>query len=75
MKISEYGLLTKCEEKTLLLIAEGHTNMQIADRLFISIRTAEWHRANIIKKLKLSGASQLAIAAYKYKLLIKANKE
>ncbi|MBI3195525.1 MAG: response regulator transcription factor [Ignavibacteriae bacterium] len=43
--------LTPREREILQLIAEGNTNQQIADKLFISVRTVEFHRANIIEKL------------------------
>jgi two-component system, NarL family, response regulator NreC len=37
----------------LRLIALGHTNPEIAERLVISVRTAETHRANIMQKLQV----------------------
>jgi len=45
--------LTPREREVLKLIAEGKSNKQVADLLFISIRTVENHRANIMNKLKL----------------------
>ena len=45
--------LTPREREVLKLIAEGKTNKEIADLLFISIRTVENHRANIMNKLKI----------------------
>lgn len=47
-------LLTPSEKKILKLIAKDKTNKEIADLLFISIRTVEKHRSNIISKLDLS---------------------
>ena len=43
----------------LRLIALGHTNIEIADKLFISTRTVESHRAHIQQKLRLSKRSEL----------------
>lgn len=43
--------LTPREREILQMIAEGKTNQNIADKLFISVRTVEFHRSNIIEKL------------------------
>jgi DNA-binding NarL/FixJ family response regulator len=47
------GTLTLRERQVLKLVAEGKTNKDIAVLLFISVRTVENHRANIMKKLNL----------------------
>lgn len=49
----ELQLLTKTETKILGLIAQNKTGVEIADLLFVSTRTVEKHKSNIIKKLKL----------------------
>lgn len=51
--------LSDRETEIIKLIALGHTNGEIADQLFVSIRTVESHRANIQNKLKLSGRAEL----------------
>jgi len=51
--------LTTREKEVLKLIAEGKLNKEIADLLFISIRTVENHRANILRKLKLKKTADL----------------
>ena len=51
--------LTDRERETLQLIAEGNTNAQIADRLGISTRTVETHRANLMDKLGLTSQASL----------------
>jgi two-component system response regulator NreC len=51
--------LTDREREVLRLIVLGHTNAEIAERLFLSIRTVESHRAHIQQKLGLSGRSEL----------------
>ncbi|QAA82504.1 response regulator transcription factor [Aequorivita sp. H23M31] len=50
---SELDKLTPSEKKILKLIAQDQTNKEIASRLFISHRTVEKHRSNIITKLDL----------------------
>jgi len=52
-------LLTKREREVLKLIAEGKSNKEIADLLFVSIHTVERHRANIMEKLNLKRTADL----------------
>lgn len=54
--------LSQREKEILKLIAEGHRNKEIAELLFISIKTVEKHRDNIMKKLDLH--STLALAKF-----------
>lgn len=54
-----YDGLTDREREVLKLIAEGHTNQEIADRLVISSKTVERHRANIMDKLNLHSRTDL----------------
>lgn len=51
--------LTKREKEILKLIAEGLSNQQIADQLFISLRTVETHRFNLTQKLEVKNAAGL----------------
>lgn len=51
--------LTPTERRILRLIAEHRTNKEIAERLFVSVRTIENHRHNISQKLNLRGAHAL----------------
>ena len=53
LKESSLSLLTPSEQKILKLIANDNTNKEIASLLFISYRTVEKHRSNIIHKLNL----------------------
>lgn len=55
-----YNTLTERENQVLHLLIEGKTNKQMADTLFVSLRTIEVHRANIIKKLQVHNAAELA---------------
>jgi DNA-binding NarL/FixJ family response regulator len=61
--------LTKREQEVLTLIADGLTNFEIADQLFISERTVEAHRANIMKKMSARNTAELVKKAIDKKLL------
>jgi len=54
-----YAKLTAREREILKLIAEGHTSREIADMLFISLKTALGHRAKIMEKLELHNRTEL----------------
>jgi DNA-binding NarL/FixJ family response regulator len=54
-----YEQLTTREREVLHLTAEGLTNADVGERLFISPRTAETHRANVMRKLGLSNQTDL----------------
>ncbi len=51
--------LTKRESEVLKLIVEGHTSPEIAKMLFISPRTVETHRSNLMNKLKIKNTAAL----------------
>jgi DNA-binding NarL/FixJ family response regulator len=51
--------LSDREQEVLRLLALGHTNQEIAKRLYISVRTAETHRAHIMQKLGLTSRAEL----------------
>jgi two-component system, NarL family, response regulator NreC len=53
------GDLSEREVQVLRLIALGHTNAEIAEQLFLSVRTVESHRAHIQQKLRLSTRAEL----------------
>jgi LuxR family transcriptional regulator, maltose regulon positive regulatory protein len=57
-----YPGLSKREAEILRLIAEGHTNPEIADELFISVRTVERHISSIYQKIGAEGSSARAMA-------------
>ncbi len=54
-----YDGLTEREQEVLKLIADGLSNQEIADRLTISVKTVERHRANIMGKLNLHSRTEL----------------
>ena len=53
------ALLSKRELEVLRLFAEGHSNQEIADKLFISIRTVESHKNHIMQRLELKSSVDL----------------
>ncbi len=61
--------LTKREVEVLGLIALGHTNSEIADRLYLSVRTVESHRAHIQQKLRRSSRAELVRYALAHDLV------
>jgi two-component system response regulator NreC len=61
--------LSEREREVLRLLALGHTNQEIAKLLFISVRTAESHRAHIMQKLRLATRAELVRYALAHGLL------
>ncbi len=57
------------EREVLRLLALGHTNQEIAGKLYISVRTVETHRAHIMQKLRLSTRAELVRHAIEQGLL------
>ena len=57
------------ESEVLRLIALGHTNAEIAEQLYLSVRTVESHRAHIQQKLRLTKRSELVRYALEHGLL------
>jgi DNA-binding NarL/FixJ family response regulator len=70
-KRSSWDVLTQREKEVLKLVGEGYQNKEIADYLFISVKTVEKHRANIMEKLDLHSASALTAYAIEKGLVIK----
>lgn len=64
-----YGKLTNRERVVLQLSAEGCSSTEIGKRLFISPRTAETHRANILRKLGLRSQTELVRYAIRKKII------
>jgi two-component system response regulator NreC len=56
---AEADPLSEREHQVLRLLALGHTNQEIAKLLYISVRTAETHRARIMQRLQLSSRAEL----------------
>jgi RNA polymerase sigma factor (sigma-70 family) len=58
-KDSAFSILSKREREVLQLLTEGKTTKQIAKQLYISAKTVEVHRLNIMGKLKIDSIAQL----------------
>ena len=63
------GDLSEREVDVLRLIALGHTNAEVAEQLYLSVRTVETHRAHIQQKLSLSTRAELVQYALEHKLM------
>jgi two-component system, NarL family, response regulator NreC len=61
--------LTEREVEVLRLVALGHTNQEIADQLYLSVRTVESHRARIGQKLLISTRAELVRYALDHGML------
>ena len=57
--LDPYDTLTAREREVLYLVSQGMSNAGIADKLFISARTVETHRANLMRKLNLRSHTEL----------------
>jgi two-component system response regulator NreC len=66
---AEADPLSEREREVLRLLALGHTNQEIAKMLYISVRTAETHRAHIMQKLLLSTRAELVRYALEHGLV------
>jgi DNA-binding NarL/FixJ family response regulator len=71
MAAPQIGLtsLTVREREILTLVAQGHSNRDIAERLVISERTARTHVSNVLSKLQLSSRTQAALLAIREGLI------
>jgi two-component system nitrate/nitrite response regulator NarL len=67
--LDEEQLITKREKEILKLLLSGKGNKEIAEALDISKRTAEVHRFNLMKKLKVKNLMELSNKATEYSLL------
>ncbi|WOV84520.1 response regulator transcription factor [Sporosarcina jeotgali] len=61
--------LTQRELETLLLLAQGKSNQEIADELFISLKTVKTHVSNVLSKLDVQDRTQAVIYAFHHKLV------
>ncbi|MGM9927067.1 MAG: response regulator [Bacillus sp. (in: firmicutes)] len=64
-----YEELTNREMEVLLLMAEGKSNQEIADELFIALKTVKVHVSNILSKLHVQDRTQAVIYAFKHSLV------
>lgn len=61
--------LTGRELEILMLIAQGKTNQEIADELYIALKTVKTHVSNILGKLEVQDRTQAVIYAFKHDLV------
>jgi DNA-binding NarL/FixJ family response regulator len=66
---TELPLLTPREKEILELIAEGYTNPQIAEKIFLSTFTVDSHRKNLLAKLQVKNTATLIKLAVENKLI------
>lgn len=72
MKKDEWVLhddLTNREQEVLHLIAQGYSNQEIADELFITLKTVKTHVSNILSKLEVEDRTQAAIYAFRHDIV------
>lgn len=69
---SEHVTLTRREVEILSLVVEGHSSKEVADMLFISKRTVDFHLDNVYGKLKVKNKMQALLKATKLGLLPQA---
>lgn len=67
--LTPLDMLSQREKEVLKLVAEGHKNKEIAEFLFISVKTVEKHRDNIMKKLDLHSTWALTTFAIEHGLV------
>ena len=58
-----YDALSEREREVFQLIAEGRSNKQMADLLYLSVSTVETHRAHIMEKLDVHNAAEMVLYA------------
>ncbi|MBM7700330.1 response regulator transcription factor [Kurthia huakuii] len=72
MRQPEHALhedLTERESEVLLLMARGMTNQEIADELFIALKTVKTHVSNILSKLEVQDRTQAVVYAFSHHLV------
>ena len=68
-KMELHEELTNREMEILLLMTEGKSNQEIADVLFISLKTVKVHVSNILSKLNVQDRTQAVIYAFKHSIV------
>ena len=66
---SQFDTLSAREKEVLVLIAQGHTNQAVADRLDLSVKTVESYRSRLMEKLGLKNRADLTRFAIEHRLL------
>ncbi|MGX7151148.1 response regulator transcription factor [Enterococcus ureasiticus] len=68
-KDEKYERLSKREREVLPLVSLGYSNKEIAERLFISVKTVEVHKSHVMKKLEFETFSELLQYSMKHQLI------
>lgn len=68
-ELKNQPILTRREKEILLLIADGFTNPQISEKLFISLNTVDTHRKNLLSKFETNNIASLIKMATKYGMI------
>lgn len=68
-KDEKYKRLSKREREVLPLVSLGYSNKEIAERLFISVKTVEVHKSHVMKKLEFETFSELLQYSMKHQLI------
>ncbi|MBM7689239.1 DNA-binding response regulator [Enterococcus ureilyticus] len=68
-KDEKYKRLSKREREVLPLVSLGYSNKEIAERLFISVKTVEVHKSHVMKKLEVETFSELLQYSMKHQLI------
>lgn len=63
-----WASLTPTEEEVVRLVAQGHTNAEIGDRLFVSVNTVKYHLTHVYAKVAVEGRTELAVEAARREL-------
>ncbi len=69
VEMRDSDVLSRREREVLQLLAMGHTNQQIADKLYLSVKTVETYKARLKEKLGLHGRAELVRYAIQINLL------
>ncbi|MEB8329567.1 response regulator transcription factor [Flavobacteriaceae bacterium KMM 6897] len=67
--IPKTPIITRREKEVLLLIASGLTNLEIAEKLFISSATVDTHRKNLLAKFEAKNSASLVRLAYELNIV------
>ena len=67
--VDPFDTLTEREREVFIMLARGNTYQQIADALFITVKTVDFHRANTMRKLGISSRSELVRYAIQRRLI------
>jgi len=68
--IDSYQKLSQREHEVFELVAQGYTNQQVADRLYLSVKTIETYKARFMEKLNLNSRAELVRFALQRGLLV-----